>query len=145
MARYFKSDNAAPVAPEILAAIAAANEGYAAGYGDDDWSQRLNARYGALFAHDVQVFPVVSGTAANALALATLVPPYGAILTHAEAHIVRDECGAPEFMSGGARLMLIDGRAQNSHPLRSNARWQPIRPPCTPCSRAQSRSRKRPS
>jgi threonine aldolase len=109
MARYFKSDNTAPVAAEILAAIAAANDGYAAGYGDDDWSQRLNARYSALFAHDVRVFPVVSGTAANALALATLVPPYGAILTHAEAHIVRDECGAPEFMSGGARLILIDG------------------------------------
>ena len=66
MARYFKSDNTAPVAAEILAAIAAANDGYAAGYGDDDWSQRLNARYSALFAHDVRVFPVVSGTAANA-------------------------------------------------------------------------------
>lgn len=109
MARYFKSDNTAPVAPEILAAIAAANTGYAAGYGDDEWSRRLDARYGALFEHEVRVFPVVSGTAANALALATLVPPYGAVLTHTEAHIVRDECGAPEFMSGGARLMLIDG------------------------------------
>jgi threonine aldolase len=52
---------------------------------------------------------VTTGTAANALALATLVPPYGAVLTHSEGHIVRDECGAPEFMSGGARLMLIEG------------------------------------
>jgi threonine aldolase len=55
------------------------------------------------------VFPVATGTAANALALATLVPPYGAVLTHEEAHIVRDECGAPEFMTGGARLMLLRG------------------------------------
>lgn len=109
MTRYFKSDNTAPVAPEILAAIAAANVGYAAGYGDDDWTRQLDQRFARLFAHEVSVFPVVSGTAANALAIATLVPPYGAVLTHAEAHIVRDECGAPEFMSGGARLMLIDG------------------------------------
>ena len=109
MGRYFKSDNTAAIAPELLAAISAANDGYASGYGDDAWSRRLDARYTQLFEHDVRVFPVISGTAANALALATLVPPYGAVLTHSEAHIVRDECGAPEFMSGGARLILIDG------------------------------------
>jgi threonine aldolase len=57
----------------------------------------------------VRVFPVATGTAANSLALATLVPPWGAILAHEGAHVVRDECGAPEFMSGGARLLLVPG------------------------------------
>ena len=109
MARYFKSDNTAPAAPEILEAIAAVNRGYARGYGDDDWSARLDARFSELFEKRVRVFPVATGTAANTLALATFVPPYGAILTHEEAHIVRDECGAPEFMTGGARLILMEG------------------------------------
>ena len=109
MARYFKSDNTAPVAPQIMAALNAANEDYARGYGEDPWSLQLEQRFAALFEHEVRVFPVSTGTAANALALATLVPPYGAVLTHEESHIVRDECGAPEFMSGGARLMLLSG------------------------------------
>jgi threonine aldolase len=109
MARYFKSDNTAPVAPAILAALTAANEGYTRGYGDDPWTLQLAARFNELFEREVRVFPVATGTAANALALATLVPPYGAVLCHEEAHIVRDECGAPEFMSGGARLQLLPG------------------------------------
>jgi threonine aldolase len=110
MARYFKSDNTAPVAPEILAAIGAANEGFAKGYGEDAWTYRLERRFCQLFEREVRVFPVATGTAANTLALASLVPPYGAILTHEEGHVVRDECGAPEFMTGGARLMLLQGR-----------------------------------
>jgi len=57
----------------------------------------------------VRVFPVATGTAANSLALATVTPPYGAIFTHEEAHVVRDECGAPELFSGGARLITIAG------------------------------------
>jgi len=109
MARYFKSDNTAPAAPEILEAIATANHGYARGYGDDEWSTRLDERFSKVFEKPVRVFPVSTGTAANTLALATLVPPYGAILTHEEGHIVRDECGAPEFMTGGARLILMSG------------------------------------
>jgi len=109
MARYFKSDNTAPAAPEIIEAIAAANHGYALGYGDDAWSSRLDARFSELFEKSVRVFPVATGTAANTLSLSTLVPPYGAILTHEEGHIVRDECGAPEFMTGGARLLLMQG------------------------------------
>jgi threonine aldolase len=109
MARFFKSDNTAPAAPEILAAIAAANHGYARGYGDDPWTARLEQRFTEIFECPLRVFPVATGTAANALALATVVPPYGAILTHEEGHIVRDECGAPEFMTGGARLLLLQG------------------------------------
>jgi threonine aldolase len=109
MTSYFKSDNTAPAAAEILAAIAAANDGFARSYGDDDWSARLDQRFGELFGHPVRVFPVSTGTAANALSLATLVPPWGAVLAHEEAHIVRDECGAPEFMSAGARILLLRG------------------------------------
>lgn len=121
MARYFKSDNTAPVAPQILAAIGAANEGFARGYGDDDWSRRLDARFSALFDREVRVFPVSTGTAANTLALATLVPPWGGILVHEEGHIVRDECGAPEFMTGGARLMLMQGPGAKVTPAALDA------------------------
>ncbi|MEY3713835.1 MAG: hypothetical protein RL321_1455 [Pseudomonadota bacterium] len=116
MAIYFKSDNTAPVAPAIMAALQAANEGYARGYGDDRWTATLQARFEQLFEHEVRVFPVSTGTAANALALATLVPPWGAVLTHEESHIVRDECGAPEFMSAGARLICMTGEAAKVTP-----------------------------
>ncbi len=106
----FISDNAYGAAPEILAALAAANTGTAASYGDDKWTATLRTQMARLFEHEVAVYPVIAGTAANALALATLSPPHGAILCHADAHIVADECGAPEFFSHGARLVPIEGR-----------------------------------
>lgn len=105
----FYSDNTASASPEILEAIARVNSGRVRGYGDDPWTARLDEVFGALFEHEVRVFPVATGTAANSLALATLVPPYGAIFAHEEAHIVRDECGAPELFTGGARLVLVGG------------------------------------
>lgn len=107
--RYFKSDNTAAVSPEILQAIAEANTGAAVPYGTDRWSERLNTVFGDFFGREVRVFAVSSGTAANSLALATLCPPWGTVLTHAEAHIERDECGAPEFFTGGAKLSLVTG------------------------------------
>lgn len=103
---YFKSDNTSAVAPQIMAALHEANESFAPAYGEDAWTHQLQQRFSELFDHEVTVFPVATGTAANALALASLVPPWGAILTHEEGHIVRDECGAPEFMTHGARLIL---------------------------------------
>jgi threonine aldolase len=106
----FVSDNTATVSPEILDALREANHGLEAAYGDDRWSQRLDRVFGDFFDTEVRVFTVATGTAANALALATVTPPYGAIFTHEEAHVVRDECGAPEFFSGGARLVTIPGR-----------------------------------
>lgn len=121
MARFFKSDNTAPIAPQILAAIASANDDFAQGYGEDNWSLQLDGRFSKLFERDVRVFPVSTGTAANSLAIATLVPPYGAVLTHQESHMVRDECGAPEFMSGGARLILIEGLQAKITPLALSA------------------------
>lgn len=108
MTRFY-SDNTATACEEILAAIAAANQGLAVAYGDDDWTRRLDGVFGEFFGKRVRVFPVATGTAANSLSLATLSPPYGAIYAHEEAHIACDECGAPQFFSGGAQLALLPG------------------------------------
>src|SRR6266545_5501398 len=105
----FASDNAAGIAPQILAAISRANAGVALAYGHDAWTRRVEARFAEIFAHDVAVFLVPTGTAANALALAHLTPPWGAVLCHAEAHIATDECGAPEFFGGGIKLIGLPG------------------------------------
>ena len=105
----FLSDNTATACPEILAAIQAANHGLAPAYGDDEWTQRLDAVLSAHFGTPVRAFAVTTGTAANSLALATLSPPYGAIFAHHEAHVAVDECGAPGFFSGGAQLVLLPG------------------------------------
>jgi threonine aldolase len=107
--RYFKSDNTAAVSEEILRALADANHGAELAYGADRWSETLDGEFGEFFGTPVRVFAVASGTAANSLALATLCPPWGTVLTHAEAHIERDECGAPEFFTGGAKLSLVGG------------------------------------
>jgi threonine aldolase len=106
---YFASDNAYGAMKEIVAALAQAGEGAARSYGDDEITARVRARLRDIFEHDVFVYPVVTGTAANALALATLVPPHGAIVCHAQSHIAVDECGAPEFFSHGAKLVALEG------------------------------------
>ena len=105
----FLSDNTATACPEILAAVQAANHGLAAPYGEDEWTARLDSVMSAFFGTEVRAFAVLTGTAANALALATLSPPYGAIFAHEQAHIATDECGAPGFFSGGAQLALLPG------------------------------------
>ena len=105
----FYSDNTATAAPEILAAIAQANQGHTIAYGDDPWTQRLDAALGNFFGTPVRAFAVSTGTAANSLGLATLSPPWGAIYAHEEGHIGVDECGAPQFFSGGAQLVSLLG------------------------------------
>lgn len=112
----FLSDNAAAPCPEVLAAITAAAPKASAGYDGDALSAQLDAEFTALFARDCAVLPVVTGTAANALALAALVPSYGGIVCHEEAHIQVDECGAPGFFTGGASLMLVKGEAGKLSP-----------------------------
>lgn len=107
LARFF-SDNAAPVHPAVLEAIAAANAPDAA-YDGDALSQRLDASFSDLFETRCTALWVATGTAANSLALATLVKPWQAVLCHREAHIEVDECGAPALFSGGAKLILLDG------------------------------------
>lgn len=106
----FLSDNTAPAAPEVMAALAAANQGAAPSYGADDASRRLDEAFSRWFEHKVRAFPVATGTAANALALATLSPPYGAIFCTDVAHVVHDECGAVELQTGGARLVPLPSR-----------------------------------
>jgi threonine aldolase len=112
----FRSDNTATVAAEILAALTAVNDKPAPSYGEDPWSRKLEDAFGALFEREVRVFTVATGTAANSIALASAVPPWGGILCHREAHIERDECGAPEFYAGGAKLVLIEGEAAKISP-----------------------------
>src|SRR5579883_354407 len=107
----FASDNVTGAAPEILAAIAAANDGAAMPYGNDAVTQRVEAALKALFERDLAAFPVATGSAANALALATMCPPYGAVYCHPDSHINVDECGAPELFTGGAKLVPIVGDA----------------------------------
>jgi threonine aldolase len=105
----FLSDNAAPVAPAILDAIVQANEGFARAYGDDDWTQSVEHRLAELFEHEVAMFLVPTGTAANALALSHVAPPWGAVLCHADSHVATDERGAPEFFGGGLKLVELRG------------------------------------
>jgi threonine aldolase len=112
----FRSDNTASAAAEIMAALTSVNDGPAAGYGEDPWSRKLDETFSALFERDVRVFTVASGTAANSIALASVTPPWGSIICHREAHIECDECGAPEFFSGGAKLVLVDGEAAKLTP-----------------------------
>src|ERR1051326_1898143 len=106
---YFASDNTAGIAPEILAALGKANTGYALGYGNDEWTKRVETLFAEIFGREVAVFLVPTGTAANALAIAHLTPPWGAVLCHARAHIATDECGAPEFFGGGLKLIGLPG------------------------------------
>jgi threonine aldolase len=120
--KFFKSDNTAAVSREILEAIGQANAGPAVAYGADRWSESLDRVFGEFFGTEVRVFAVASGTAANSLALATFCPPWGTVLTHAEAHIERDECGAPEFFTGGAKLSLIGGAGAKIQPADLVAR-----------------------
>ncbi len=105
--RFF-SDNAAPVHPAVLAAMTAANTLDTA-YDGDAWSKQLDGRFSDLFETSVSALWVPSGTAANCLALAALCPPHGAVVCHRDAHIQNDECGAPEFYTHGAKLLLAEG------------------------------------
>ncbi len=105
--RFF-SDNAAPVHPAVLRAIAGADSVDTA-YDGDALSKRLDGIFSELFGTPCEALWVASGTAANALALAALVPPYGGVFCHRDAHINNDEAGAPEFYTGGAKLLPLDG------------------------------------
>ncbi len=106
---FFASDNGAPAAPEVMAALAAANAGPAPAYGADAWTRRVEQRIAELFERQVAVSLVTTGTAANSVALSMLCPPYRAVLAHEAAHAIVDEGGAPEFFTGGAKLIGLPG------------------------------------
>ena len=105
--RFF-SDNAAAAHPAVIDAIARSNHLDTA-YDGDALSQKLDRAFSDLFEIEVRAFWVLTGTAANCLALAALCPPYGGIICHKDAHIEVDEAGAPGFFADGAKLMLVDG------------------------------------
>jgi threonine aldolase len=105
----FTSDNVSGIAPAILEAIVAANKGAAAAYGADSHSRRAQDLLSKIFERPVSAFLVSTGTAANALALGSLAAPWCAVFCHEESHIHDDECGAPEFFTGGAKLVGISG------------------------------------
>jgi threonine aldolase len=105
----FASDNTAAICPPAWAALAEANADAEVSYGEDKWSRRVVDRVREIFETDCEVFLLFNGTAANALALAQLCRPFHAVICHEYAHSQTDECGAPEFFSGGAKLLPIPG------------------------------------
>ena len=105
----FSSDNVTIACPEIMDALVKANSGNEDSYGDDKWSESLKKKMSDLFEKDVEVFTAVTGTAANSLALSALTPGFGNISCHEISHINVDECGAPEFFTGGAKLIALKG------------------------------------
>ncbi len=105
----FASDNTAPICPEAWAALQEANTDYATAYGEDRWTARVCDRIREIFETDCDVYFVFTGTAANALALAQLCRSFRSIICHQNAHIQTDECGAPEFFTGGSKLLLVGG------------------------------------
>jgi threonine aldolase len=114
--RGFASDNQAGVHPEVMEAIAAANEGHAAAYGGDPWTARAQQRFREHFGPAAQAFPVFNGTGANVLCLEALTRPWQGVVCARSAHLNVDECGAPE--RAGRKLLVVDtpdGRLTPEH------------------------------
>jgi threonine aldolase len=105
----YRSDNTGRAAPEILEALVAANTGTALGYGADEWTARLQERFSELFETKVRVFPVATGTAANALSLAASSPSWGLVYCSEAAHINTSEANAAGFFGGGLKLVPVPG------------------------------------
>jgi len=119
---FLASDNTGPVHPNVMEAVARANTGYAMPYGADDPMARVTALVRNAFeAPEAEVFLVATGTAANSLILATLCQPFETVFCTPEAHIQEDECNAPEFFSGGAKLTLVPSEAAKMTPASLRA------------------------
>ncbi|MBI5690909.1 MAG: threonine aldolase [Verrucomicrobia bacterium] len=103
------SDNTAGVCPEALAALTAANAGCVPSYGDDGHTAEARRRLTELFERECEVFFVFNGTAANAVVLAALCQRHHAVLCHELSHVETDECGAPEFFTGGSKILPVAG------------------------------------
>jgi threonine aldolase len=106
---FFASDNGLGASDKVMQAISAANGGARLGYGRDDATHAVEKQLSDLFEREVGVYMVITGTAANGLALSTLTPPWGIVLCHDESHVMEDECCGPEFFTGGAKLVGIRG------------------------------------
>ncbi len=118
----FGSDHVQGVHPRIMQALVEANTGAAPSYCYDDGAAAAQDQLSGIFERDVSVFQVMNGTAANGLALSTLVPPHGAVLCHEGSHIMTDECNAPELLTGGAKLVGLAGEDGKITPLAISAK-----------------------
>lgn len=127
---FFASDNWAGAHKSIAERLLAASGGFAAAYGAGDLDRKVEARFSEIFEREVAVFFVATGTAANSLSLASVQRPGGITFCHSEAHVIEDECGAPEFFSGSARLVAVDGEAARS--IRRSFRPKSLAFPKTP-------------
>lgn len=117
----FASDNTAGICPEALSALQAANQGHAPSYGEDEFTARVQARLCELFATDCRVFYAFNGTASNALALSAVCRSYHSVLCHELAHVDTDECNAPEFFTGGAKIIPLPGAQAKLDPVALEA------------------------
>ena len=109
-ARHFASDNNSGLCPEARVALEKANHGHASGYGEDQWTRKACCLIRDLFETDCDVFFIFTGSAANALGLASVCRSYHSIICHEASHVQNDECGAPEFFSGGAKVCTLTGK-----------------------------------
>lgn len=114
--RNFASDNNAPVCPEAWALMEEANHGHAHAYGTDDWTTEACELIREVFETDCEVFFVFNGTAANSLILATLCRSYHAVIAHELSHVETDECAAPEFFTGGSKILTVQDSFAKIHP-----------------------------
>lgn len=106
----FGSDNVSGVCPEVMDAILSVNCGTASSYGNDSVTETMKETFNEFFETPVAAFPVFTGTTANALSVAALCPSWGAVFCHTSSHLAVDECGAPEFYTGGAKLVTVPGQ-----------------------------------
>lgn len=124
----FTSDNWAGVHPAITENLARHASGMASAYGTSELDKKIERRFSEIFEHEVAVFFVGTGTAANSLALASVNRPGGVTFCHREAHMVKDECGAPEYFTGGGRLQIVDGCAGKMDPKKLLRELKHFRP-----------------
>jgi threonine aldolase len=125
---FFTSDNWSGVLPSVAENLSRNSAGFASAYGTSDLDRRVETRFNEIFEREVAVFFVGTGTAANSLALAAINRPGGVTLCHREAHMIEDECGAPEYFTGGARLHPVDGPLGKMNPARLERELQRFPP-----------------
>ena len=121
MRQQFASDNYSGICPEALECIGKVNSGHEASYGNDAWTREACDQFRRIFDANCEVFFVFNGTAANALSMASLCQSHHSIICHQYAHVETDECGAPEFFSHGAKLLLVEGDNGKIDPKRVDA------------------------
>jgi threonine aldolase len=125
---FFASDNWAGAHPAIAAHLSANAGGFSAAYGDGTLDKAVYQRFSEIFEREVAVFFVATGTAANALSLTAYNKPGGISFCHRESHVIEDECGAPEYFSGGSRLHAVDGALGKMDPANLEAALNRLTP-----------------